>query len=192
MANRDPASWAQWTEANRGRSQEEWIRDGFLDHGVTVHLPPSADDTLPLLRLLGRESWNYLWSSERPDTTAPDAVPSYAQYNAYRWLRDSGFEPGAFAYANSAIATQTDVTAGLLRYSQWQSVYPGRDGLGVLTLAAASRRGPELDLRPAISRSWVAVAVDSLIAACLISGVALVWRFTKSKADANPIDHQGE
>jgi hypothetical protein len=40
MANQQPPSWKEWTDANRARSQEEWIRDGFLKCGVTVHLPP--------------------------------------------------------------------------------------------------------------------------------------------------------
>ena len=48
MANRYLPSWAGWIEANRGRSQEEWIRDGFLAYGVTVHLPPESDDLVPM------------------------------------------------------------------------------------------------------------------------------------------------
>ena len=57
MANEHTTAWDQWTEANRGHSQEEWIRDGFLRYGIKVHLPPERDDTVPLLRLLGRKSW---------------------------------------------------------------------------------------------------------------------------------------
>jgi hypothetical protein len=66
-ANRHVVSWAQWTDANRSRSQEEWIRDGFMDYGVAAHLPPTSDDTLPLLRLVGRKSWKGLEADRRPE-----------------------------------------------------------------------------------------------------------------------------
>ncbi|MDA0812497.1 MAG: hypothetical protein O3C21_08950 [Verrucomicrobia bacterium] len=184
MANRHVASWAQWTDANRGRSQEEWIRDGFLDYGVAAHLPPTSDDTMPLLRLLGRESWNVLWGGPQ-GTNAPEAVPSYIHYNAYRWLRDSGFEPGKFVSSNATVVAESDITAGILRYSQWRSAYPGHDGLGVLALGTVSSTGSDFDMRPVISKPWVVVGVDSFIALCIIGGAVLVWCFTKRTADAN-------
>jgi hypothetical protein len=187
MANRHSASWAQWTDANRERSQEEWIRDGFLEYGVTAHLPPTSADTLPLLRLLGRESWNVLWGGPQ-GTNAPDAVPSYIHYNAYRWLRDSGFEPGKFAASNATVTAQTEIIAGLLRYSQWKSAYPGHDGLGVLAFGKASESSSDFDMRPVISMPWVVVGVDCFIAACMIGGAVLVWRFTKRTADANRVE----
>jgi hypothetical protein len=186
MANRHVDSWAQWTDANRGRSQEEWIRDGFLEFGVTAHLPPTSDDTLPLLRLLGRKSWNVLWGGPQ-GTNAPEAVPSYIHYNAYRWLRDSGFEPDKFMASNATVTTQSDITEGLLRYSQWQSAYPGHDGLGVLAFGAASESSSDFNMRPLISKPWVVVGVNSFIAACVIGGVVLIWRFTKTKAGANRV-----
>jgi hypothetical protein len=38
MTNQRVRSWEEWTEANSTRSQEEWIKDGFLEYGVTVHI----------------------------------------------------------------------------------------------------------------------------------------------------------
>lgn len=187
MANRHVDSWAQWTDANRERSQEEWIRDGFLEYGVTAHLPPTSDDTLPLLRLLGRGSWSVLRGGPQ-GTNAPEAVPSYIHYNAYRWIRDSGFEPGEFMASNATVAAQSDITAGLLSYSQWRSAYPGHDGLGVLAFGKASEIQSDFDGRPLISRPWVVVGADSLIAACVIGGVFLIWRFTRTKAGANRVE----
>lgn len=182
MANRHVDSWSQWTDANRGRSQVEWIRDGFLEFGVNAHVPPSSEDTLPLLRLLGRRSWNVLWGGPQ-GTNAPGAVPSYIHYNAYRWLRDSGFEPGKFASSNVTATAQTDITAGLLRYSQWRSAYPGHDGLGVLAFGASQATGFGLGMRSPISNPWVGVGVDALIVVCIVGGGALVWRFTRRTAD---------
>ena len=86
MANQYPASWEEWIDANRERSQEQWIMDGFHDYGVAVHLPPAPEDAVPLLRLLGRGSYDFLWTGPQ-ETNPANEVPSYVQYNAYRWLR---------------------------------------------------------------------------------------------------------
>lgn len=174
MANRQAASWSQWTDANHHRSQEEWIQDGFRDYGVTVHLPPTPDDSLPLLRLLGRTGWNTLWRGTR-GTNAPGTVPTYVHYNAYRWLRDSGFEPGKFASSNATVVLDPVITAGLLKYSQWCATYPGRDGLGVLAFGGA--RWPDWDIvsRGIISKPWVALCAEILIPSCIIGGALLVW-----------------
>ena len=187
MANREAASWAQWTAANRSRSQEEWIRDGFLDYGVTVHLPPTPDDTLPLLRLLGRKSWNVLWAGPQ-GTNAPEAVPSYIHYNAYRWLRDSGFNPGKFVSSNATVAAESDIIQGLVKISQWRAAYPGNDGLGVLAFGKASASRSDFEMRPVIAKPWVVFGVNALIVTCTTGGAALVLRFTKRKADAKPVE----
>lgn len=180
MANRHVASWAQWTDANRERSQEEWIKDGFLDYGVTVHLPPTPDDTLPLLRLLGRESWDYLREGPQ-DANAPEAVPSYIQYNAYRWLRDSGFDPGRFASSNTAATGEPDIVAGMLNFSQWHAAFPGRDGLGILAFGRPRATGSRPDMRPLIVKPWFVFGVGTLIWGCTIGGALLVWYFTIAK-----------
>lgn len=180
MANRHVTAWAKWTDANRNRSQEEWIRDGFLDYGVTVHLPPTSDDTLPLLHLLGRKSWNFLWAGSQ-GTNAPDAVPSYIHYNAYRWLRDSGFDPVKFVSSNTTVAAAFDITTGLLRFSQWHAAYPGHNGLGVLTFGKG--RGSGFDMCPIISKPWVVFGVDAFIAVCAIGGAVLMFHFTRMSAN---------
>ena len=181
MANRYDSSWEQWADANRGRSQEEWIRDGFLDFGATVHLPPTPDDTLLLLRLLSRKSWNVLWAGSQ-GTNAPNAVPNYIQYNAYRWLRDSGFDPSEFDSSNP-ISTEADITQGLVRYSQWKTAFPGNDMLGVLAFGRSSASSSDADVRPIIAKSWIVLGVDALIAVCILGGAVLVLCFKKRKSD---------
>lgn len=184
MTNHHVDSWAQWTDAHRGSSQEEWIRDGFLAYGVTVHFPPTPDDTVPLLRLLGRKTWNTLRGGKQ-GTNAPETVPSYVQYNAYRWLRDSGFDPVRFASSSGAAAgAESDLTAGLLGYSRWSSAYPRKAGLGVLAFGKAdtSRFGGRP--LPPISKPWMLLGVEAFIAACIVGGAALVWRFTRYRVTA--------
>ncbi len=173
MANRYMDTWANWTDANLGRSQEEWIRDGFLDYGVTVHLPPTPDDRLPLLRLLGRKSTN------APD--AVDAVPSYIHYNAYRWLRDSGFDPSEFASSNSKVFAEPGIVAGLTQYCQWYAAYPGHDGLGVLAFRRVEATGSSFDLCPRMAKQPVVVGVDVLIWSCTVGGAVLVLHFVMTR-----------
>ena len=132
MANQDVGSWEEWTKTNRNRTQEEWIRDGFSEYGVSVHLPPDASDVEPLFKLIGRKGWDFLQGGPQ-GTNAPEAIPSYVQYNAFRWLRDSGFNPMAFAVSNATLVASQEMSIALIKYSRWRGEFSGRDELGVLT-----------------------------------------------------------
>ena len=55
------------------------------------------------------------------------------KFNAFRWLRDSGFNPVAFAISNATESTQTEITAGLLEYFRRERIFPKRDHVGELT-----------------------------------------------------------
>ncbi len=175
MANQHTTAWDQWTEANRGHSQEEWIRDGFLRYGIKVHLPPERDDTVPLLRLLGRKSWDFLFSGPEGAETQ-NAIPSYVHYNAYRWLRDSGFEPLEFASSNPSLAANSEISQGLLTFAAWRAAYPGRDRLGVLALGPQSAMGANSNLRLLVAEPWLVVAVNAFIAIFTIGGgMMFLW-----------------
>lgn len=184
MTNQRVTSWDEWTEANSARSQEEWIKDGFLEYGVNVHLPPEPEEAEQLVRLLGRQSWDEL--SEGPHgASGPDAIPGHVQYNAYRWLRDSGFEPLAFASSNAKLTSQSDISRGLLRFAEWHAAYPGDDGLGVLAFGRHSVDGLHIDFRPVIAKPWVRFVVDVFIAMTTIGGGLLVLCFIRRRARAN-------
>jgi hypothetical protein len=182
MCNQHVDSWEEWMKANRNRTQEEWVRDGFLKYGVTVNLPPDASDVEPLLKLMGRKSWNFL-SGGPQGTNAPDAIPNYVQYNAFRWLRDSGFKPTAFARSNATLVASQDMAISLLKYANWQSAFPyaERDDLGIFAFA----KRPELGagFAPAlITRSWVSWAVGGSVIAFLAMGLWLAVLRKPSKA----------
>lgn len=172
MSNHYAESWEEWAKANEGQAQEEWIREGFAKCGLTVHLPPSPDDTEPLLRALGQNTWDVL-SNGSQGTDASRAVPSYIQYNAFRWLRDSGFDPTAFAASNATALDSEPVRAGLLQYTEWQTAYPRHNGLGILALGTTADTTDEAFNSPACVRpSFVAVAyafiIVPLVAGCLL------------------------
>ncbi len=114
-------------------------------------------------------------------TNAPQAVPSYVQFNAYRWLRDSGFSPSKFAASNATVAAESEVSGGLVKFSQWFAVYPGRDGLGVLSFGRHSAESWVFGV-PVIVNRWFVVGVDAFIAISTIGGGVLVLRFRRRKA----------
>lgn len=132
MTNQESESWENWKGAHQAETQEEWIRYGFAQRGITVHLPPEPEDTVPLLEVLGCRTWTTLWNGVQ-GTNDTEGIPDYIQYNAFRWLRDSGwFNPTAFAGTNEAAFASQDVRVGLVRYMSWHSSFRKRDGLGIL------------------------------------------------------------
>jgi hypothetical protein len=117
----DAKAWLAWWEENKAKSQAEWIRDGFRAYGVTVGIPPSDADAIPLLRLLGNTSTN---ESER--------LPDFIKYNAFRWLRDSDFNPVAFAISNRNESADDPVKTGLLEYLRRERHWPKKDYVGTI------------------------------------------------------------
>ncbi len=119
--------WIEWRKTNKDKSQIEWIRDGLAKYGVTVHIPPSKDDFGPLLLLLGDET-----KKTNADGSEEDVMPNFVKYNAFRWLRDSDFEPVAFALTLDANAKKEIYKPGLIEYAKRYERAPRRDNLGIL------------------------------------------------------------
>lgn len=104
-------AWLAWWRENSSKTQEEWIRDGFAEAGFAISLPPSKEDWPLLLRVLGACAGPNPRPSGRP-------APLYGnlQYNAYRWLRDSGFDPMTFVLEKDAGSLDGDTRGGLKEY----------------------------------------------------------------------------
>ena len=172
MSNHDVKSWEEWAKENDGKTQEEWIKEGFAKCGLRVHLPPSPDDTEPLLRVLGQKTWDAL-PEGRQETDADNAVPSYIQYNAFRWLRDSGFEPTAFAASNATAINIEPVRTGFLHYMELQAAFPRHNGLGILALGTTPgtedrTRSPPFVVRPWFVAVAYAIVIVPFVAGCLL------------------------
>jgi hypothetical protein len=173
MCNQHADSWEEWMKENHNRTQEEWVREGFLKYGVTVHLPSDANDAEALLKLMAQKTWNFLWGGPQ-GTNAPDAIPDYVQYNAYRWLRDLGFKSTTFARSNATLVASPEMTLALLKYASWQAAFPDaeRDNLGVFAFAKRSENGVGF-APPAITKPWVNLAVYGSIVVLLAMGLWL-------------------
>jgi hypothetical protein len=104
----DADPWLAWWEKNKTKSQLEWIADGFAQRGFKVSVPPTAVQAPILLAILDRSKPN----------SSPGQEP--LRYNAFRCLRDSGFDP--IKYALSQQSMNDDVKNGLSEYWMW---WPG-------------------------------------------------------------------
>lgn len=69
--------WSEWWRLNKQRTRGQWVRDGFQAGGLVLSTPLSHQDRVALLELLAPGS---------------DLPPGWPQ-NAYRLLRESGFNP---------------------------------------------------------------------------------------------------
>jgi hypothetical protein len=158
-------AWLDWWKKNESKSQEEWIADGFSRHGVKVAAPPTAAQTEALLAILGN-------SEGKQGTT----IPGYLQYNAFRWLRDSGFEPVGFAVSNRPLPAA--VARGLLEYAKFQRRWPSALGLGVLSFGNTPYDRASYPM-PRWMKAEFQAMIYALIFGPLVLGVGLIvcsWR----------------
>jgi hypothetical protein len=193
MTNQETESWQDWAHAHRNQTQEEWLLDGFARRGVRVHLPPQPEDTVPLLEVLGHKTWNTLWAGPQKDQ-APEAFPDYFQYNAFRWLRDSGFDPTGFAVENAPAFTVDTIRIGLIQYGQWYADFPGRGGIG--RLAFAQKPNDDSRATSPLLRSWHLAKGWLLVIIPIMSGTALLrwrktWRLERLKRAWNTVKRHG-
>ena len=173
MTNRRETSWSDWARTHGHQTQEEWIRDGFAEVGVTVHLPPVPEDTDDLLALLGKKEWNVLWGVPSGNPS-PEAVPSFLKYNAFRWLRDSGFHPTEYVASHAATPLSQEQILGLVEYGNRAASFPRRDGLGVLAFGHGEESTAPPWNRPRILAPGFALTVYALILVPAAAGVALL------------------
>jgi hypothetical protein len=168
--------WLEWWKENRGKSQIEWLRDGLAAYGVIVHIPPTRDDHAPLLSLLGN-------TSKDP----PEKVPPFVKYNAFRWLRDSGFDMLEFALSNGRESTSAQVIQGLREYSKRLDLLPSRDGVGILRFSGKTDRERN-DARPGIfDTEHQGIGYSLMIIPIALGTFLLVWS-TRKKGNAEPPD----
>ena len=180
MANRHEQDWNEWGDAHGHELQEEWIRDGFAQHQISVHLPPLPEDSVPLLEVLGHKTWHTLWNGPQKDKE-PDAFPRYLQYNAFRWLRDSDFDPVTFASSNPSALDSDLVKVGLLQYSKWNSAFPKKAGVGILAFGNSSDEDKDLFGTPSFVQPWFQIAAWLFILLPILGGVAMLYWKRRSK-----------
>ena len=167
----DADVWLDWWAKNKAKSQEEWIADGFANRGFNINVPPRPDQTSMVLTLLG--------NSETSESTS---IPEHMKYNAFRCLRDSGFQPVQFALSNHP--TSDEVQRGLFEYAKWERRYPEASGLGMLPFA---NKHEDREYSPLLLTSRFQIMAYTIVFAPVAIGSLLVlWSFRKNKSKVKP------
>jgi hypothetical protein len=158
----DAAAWLVWWEQNKSKSQEDWIRDGFRKYKVDIHTPLTPSNIISLLKI----------TAYTDDDKC--GVPDYVQYNAFRWLRDSDFDPKTFSIKDIPSKDGNEVLHGLVRFAYWSGVIPKRDGLGVFKL------GDPVDIEancpmPQSATLGFKITANAIVFVPLCIGSLLLW-----------------
>lgn len=115
--------WINWWEINQNKSQEEWLQAGFLQYGLSLSIPPNSKDNQLLLALLG---------SDQKNEDGVEKVAGFIKYNAFRWLRDTGFDPVDFVLESENKLISENIIRGLKKYQKQNAATPFSDEVGLL------------------------------------------------------------
>lgn len=110
-------AWIAWWEENKHLTQEQWVADGFKQHGIELETPMTHGDHVELLAIIGGQG---------------EELPSHVWFNAQRWLRDHGFETHTVTMADLQGDDAEHLLAGLVAYSEFVGRSPAND-VGSLT-----------------------------------------------------------
>ncbi len=207
MTNQDlgPTSdaWIDWLAANKDNSQAEWILDGFKRAGVSLDGPsrdhsrwsaegqPKKAQALEVFRRVGiHTEWHearYGGQQDNQKTTASepaDALKEHLIYNAFRLLRDCGFDATTLRAEDLAGPESAHILQGALQYAKFLST---RDLYGPLGHVFDHPNGImfDNDSRPPphiVTERWIMWVwwgiVTAVEFACLL-GLRRLWRRKK-------------
>ena len=115
--------WLAWWKTNQDKTQLEWIRDGFANKGVVVQQPLTTNNILALLKLADLATNSAIYAN------MPVYLRSSLRFNAFRWLRDSGFRATEFDLKNIPVENGNQITSALIDYAEWYGIHwndPGK------------------------------------------------------------------
>jgi hypothetical protein len=159
-AGTSAAAWHAWWEQNKTKSQEDWIREGFRKYDIDLQTPLTPANTIALLKLAARTD------------EQKGGSPDYIQYNAFRWLRDSDFNPEEFAVKDIPAKDADRVLQGLVRFSRLSGEHSKYDGIGVLNLGEPYT---PYDSRPPMLEPEFQILVNAVIFVPLCAALLLLW-----------------
>lgn len=168
MTNQDVPSkaqaWKTWWEENKQKTQEEWIRDGFEQAGISLHTPLTTEDAVALLELLG----------DLDEEAGSRKHPFHRHFNAFRWLRDSEFDPQTLRLADLPEQDAEVVLTGLVEYSRRLGRSPKSKAAGVLALGRPAS-GYSMSELPPICLPSVRAGANAIIFSCLVAAIVCLW-----------------
>ena len=164
--------WLEWWKINHHKSQLDWIQDGFSKYNVTVTKAPKKKEQEDLLILIGDSS-----------KEEENIIPHFVKYNAFRWLRDSGFNSIDFALAYDKKPRSIEVIKGLREYQKFNIDFHKSKNVGILPLLEKSECWDYYDEpRPAFFSPEVQIMGYCLMIVPIVVGVfLLLWSIRKKE-----------
>ena len=175
----DADAWLDWWKQNGDKSQVEWIVDGFRQTGLVISSPPTPEQLVALLTLLGT-----------PRDPESESHVEHLKYNAFRFLRDSGFEPVEFALSHRT--TVADIDRGLLEYVKQEHRAPAALGLGILPLTSKPEPVATKYLPQLLTVEFQATAYALTFGSLLIGGAILWWSVRRRPSPATSAERSTE
>jgi hypothetical protein len=174
-AGNSAEAWIAWWRKNQAKSQEDWIREGFRQRGLELETPLTHENILALLKLM-------VYTGDEKD-----CPPDYMLYNAFRWLRDSDFDPETFGVKDVPAKDGDRVLQGLVRFSRKLGWHPKSDGQGVLNLGEPLNDHADDEMRKPwfATLKWQIIADTLAIVPFSIGLLLLFLPFRKPTANAN-------
>ncbi len=87
-------------------------------------------------------------NNETPVKKEKVYTPEYMKYNAFRWLRDSGFDVISYTINHANKSSSPQLIEGLKRYHALNSVYPWNEDVGILLLPGRNKGSNYKEDRP--------------------------------------------
>ena len=115
--------WLAWWKTNQNKTQLEWIRDGFASKGVVLQQPLTTNNILVLLKLANLTTNSVVY------TNMPGSLRPSLRFNAFRWLRDSGFRTRDLDINTIATEDKDQIIRSLINYAEWFGIHgddPGK------------------------------------------------------------------
>lgn len=169
--------WLSWWATNQHKSQVEWIREGFARRGITLEQPLTTNNIIALLAIISPVT------HAAAVNDAPRHTRAGLRYNALRWLRDAGFNPGEMDVASVPKAERDMVTRGLVKYALWLGEHrldPGK--LWVWGVGSGGETDFYATSREEMTFRWVFTVLPFALAA----GGILLLRLTRPNTRFSP------
>lgn len=172
--------WLAWWATNQNRTQVEWIRDGFARNGIKLEEPLTTNNIIALLKPFH--------SSTNSDSNDYDLRYQWEglHFNAFRWLRDTGFSPFGFDLSAVPLEDRDEVTKGLIHYAFWYGYF--REDAGNLFIGERQADNLEFEYAAINRPPYTWLPQTSMIVLVVVGILLLCFKPNHPSKHSSPAD----
>jgi hypothetical protein len=175
--------WHRWWDANKDKTQADWIRDAFLPLGIDPERKPSADEVQSLLRLIGLHHHLRRSRSFSHGVHISEGIA----FNAMRILRDYDVDPTTVSLEDGSRPETRFIVRGLTHYARFQAQHGLNPGVGVVfdIFASQSVEDDFPEPFPIEMQRWFPWAWLGGSGAIMLVGGWLSWKLWRTRRPAS-------